>query len=271
MKLDLTERQQVGAIIVAAGLAIFGLWFFLLMPQNRRCRGLERKIRTMSNELAQKNYLLGEKPLRNKRVREERRHADYVSQLKQSLSNLSMLPDKEEVTNASGRIDYKVALFDVRRRLRRKAQELGIPLPSHLGIEDSVDSNEDARKLMLQLRAAEETVDLALDLKIRNIQNVEPMPPVRHTVGPSKVEFLEEYPVRMDFYASTTNLYDLLQAVMDTNHVFAVKNLRMERASPRQGDLLVKAVLSALVFQDYTNELTVASAGPERPAQHPGY
>ena len=260
MKFNWTERQQVLAIIVLAGIALFLLWFFLLIPMNSQRRQIERDVQTMSAQLAQKDYLRGEDGLRQIKAQEEDRYAQYRRQLDQTLSSLSILPDQDALTNAIGHIDFKVALFDVRRRLRKQSDSMGIRLPHDLGIDESVNSTEDARKLMLQLRAVEEMVKLFLDLKIRMIQNIDPLPPAQFASEGGKFEFLEEYPVRVAFSGSTSNLYELCQAMLQPEHTFVLRNLRVEKTSPSQPDLLdVYAVLGALVFREFTNELVAAS------------
>ena len=272
MKITWSERQQVVAIIVVAGLLLLILWFFLLGPLNRRSHLMEREIQTMSAQLAQSNYLLGEGPLRTKKEKEERRYEEYCHQLDQTLGSLSMIFNQNDLTNAIGPIDFKVALFDVRQRLRQKSNSTGLRLPHDLGIDDSVNSNEDPRRLMLQLRAVEEVVDLALTLRIKEIQSIEPMPPIRYAAGDGKTQIVEEYPVRLNFFGNAGNLFDLLQSILDPEHVFVVRNLSVERATPAQPDLLeVRAVLSALVFSAYTNALTVAIEKPEAPSGRRGY
>ncbi len=252
-KLNWSEGQQVLAIIAIAGVVMAVLWFLVLMPLNHRRKQLEREISTMSTQLAQNNYLLGEEPLRAKRAQEEARFLALSDQWTQAVARISMQAEQAEVdVEEVGHIDFKVRLYKVRQRLRQKSGELGVTLPYDLGIDDAVNSNEDARKLMLQLRAVEEMADLSLNLKIKTIQHIEPMPPVSHAApGDPTHGYLEEFPVSVSLFGTTANLQELLRGVLGPGHVFLLKNLRVEKASAAQPDLLdIRAVFSALVFSD---------------------
>lgn len=263
-----SEGQQVLAIIVIAAAVMAVLWFLVLMPLNHRRKQLEREIETMSTQLAQSNYLLGEDPLRAKRAQAESQFLALSTQWTQAVARVSMKPEQAEVgAEEIGHIDFKVRLYKVRQRLRQKSNELGVALPYDLGIDDAVNSNEDARKLMFQLRAVEEMADLALNLKIKTIQHIEPMDPLPHaTPGDPEASYLEEYPVSVSLFGTTANLQELLRGVLGPGHVFLLKNLRVEKASPSQPDLLdIRAVFSALVFSDEALERVRVEAQASTP------
>jgi len=250
LKLDrISERQQVLAVIMMAGMLIFALWFFLLLPLNRQRHRLERDIEEMTGYLARKNYLLPEDVLGKTKSKacdfNRNIHDDWL----ELMSRMAAFPNQEMLAGSSvNRIDFKVALFQVRHRLLGKSRSMGIELPRDLGIEETVAGNEDARRLMLQLRAVEKLADLALDLKINRLRYLEPMPPVQHRAGNDQV-YIEEYPVRMDFDGTLDNVYSLFKAILDPAHVFVVKHFRLENPGPGDGDRLrVSAVLSALLF-----------------------
>lgn len=256
-----SERQQVVAVILMAGAAIFALWFFLLTPLNRQRHRLEKEIEGMRSQLAAKNYLLGEEVLQKKR-KEKHEHNRYIRKEWTAMaSRLAAFPNEEELVESHvGHIDFKVALFDVRQRLLKKSRALNISLPHDLGMDDAVHSDEDARKLMLQLRTVEKLVDLTFDLKISMLRHIEPLPPMLHVAGSKGEAFLEEYPVRVKFYGSLENLFNLFQAVLEPDHVFAFRHLRIEAVSRKRLDLLsINAVMSALLFLKDPDELAPAS------------
>ena len=258
-----SERQQVVAIILLAGLLIFLLWFFLLTPLNRKRRGLERDIDGMRRELEQKNLLLGESVLRKKKQSIQRRNRDLNGEWSAIVERVAAFSGPEDLPPTEvGHIDYKVALFDVRHRLLKKSREMRISLPHDLGMEDAVHSDADARKLMLQLRAVEKLVDLTLDAKISMLRNIVPLTPVHHIAGPGGEVFLEEFPVRVEFYATRENIYELFRAILMPGQVFAMRNLRVETAARgRQQLLSVTAEMSALVFLKNPEELDLAPSG----------
>lgn len=253
-----SDRQQVLAIILMAGIPIFLIWFFLLAPLNSRRLRLEGVIKDMRTQLESQNYLFREDILQRTKLAEHahnrRMHAEW-SAMATRLATFSNQQDlvKSQVGHI---IDFKVALFEVRKRLRRKSDALDIDLPHNLGMEAAVHSDEDARKLMLQLRTVEKLVDLALDLKISELRSIEPLAPVVYKAGSGRQPFLEEYPIRLKFFGSLENLYDLLHGILEPEHVFTMRHLRVETRSPRSPDVLsINTVVSGLLFLKKPDDL----------------
>lgn len=238
------------ALIVIAGAVIFALWFSLLLPQNKRRLDLERQVEHMTRQLEQNGYLRGEELLVKRRTMEQARARELARRWQQIPGRLGTLADLEKTAAAPiGHIDFKVALFQVRERLRQKSKTVGIGLPHDLGIDESVTGGRDARRLMFQLRAVEKLVDLSLDLKIERIRRIEPLDLIEHIVGHKEELFMEEYPVRIVFNGGMENVYDLLHAVLTPDHTFFVRGLRILRdeGNPRE-TVSVDAVLCGLVF-----------------------
>lgn len=262
---ELTDRQQAVAIILAAGLVIAALWFLLLTPMTGRRRALEREIVKIEKQLADRNYLVGREVL-------ERTHAALDRQ-SQALRDewLAVAPMVTSFTNAAdttegrvGKIDYKVALFEVRRRLARKSRDERIRLPPELGMTEAIPDSEDARKLMYQLRTVERLVDSLLDTGIKQVGRIEPLPPKRHDVPGATDVFFEEYPVRIEYRGSLANLYELLGAVLREGNVFILDRIRIEPADPRRDQLDITLVMSALIFA--RDPVSMLPAGATAPA-----
>ena len=270
-----SERQQVVAIIVSVGALLSLLWFFLLLPMNRQRERLEQEIDGMTSELAQKNYLLGEDALQRKLDEEISRSDALEKEWLKTVDYLGALtPHEDMATSSVAHIDFKVALFTVRQRLLQKSRTLGISLPYDLGVDETIVGDDDAFERMLQLKVVEKLVDLALDLKIKTVRALRPLPPVAHRAGTAKEEYFREYPLELDLYGSQENLYELLDVVMEPGHVFVLRGLRVEPTGKTRADLLnIKAVMSALVFVKSPSELNHApvaarSDRPRRPLGH---
>jgi hypothetical protein len=247
------KHQQVLVVVLAGACVILGILAFPLSMLNYNTSTLERRIATQSDVLAKKNYLLGEKALGEKKQEEQTRNARLTDEWRRMVSRVSVFPKSEEQASV-GHIDFKVKLFDVRQRLLRKSRALDIGLPGDLGVDDAIHSDEDARKKMLQLRTVEKLVNLALDLKIVTLRNIEPLPPVSHQTE-QKITFLEEYPVRMEFSGDIGNLYDLLNATIEQDSTLALKHVRIEPAHGRSNLLNMEVVMSSLVFLKTPSEM----------------
>ncbi len=245
-----SERQQVLAIIGMAGLVLCLLWFFLLLPLNRKRQSLEAEISGMQTQLASKNYLIGEDVLQSKRNQEATHNRAMHTEWTNMVARMQSFREAgNTLTNAVGHIDYKVALFEVRQRLLKKSRDMSIRLrDTDLGLDDVVRGDEDARRLMLQLRTVEKLVDFTFDLKINMLRAITPLPPIQHVFRPEKPPFMEEYPVKVEFYGQLNSIYALFEAAKQPETPFALRRLRVE-VEPAQPDLLkVSAVMSALLF-----------------------
>jgi len=175
---SLSERQQVTAIILCAALAVGLLWFFALLPLQRKRQGLERENRQMQEDLARGNYLLGEMPLENRKIAVLEEGKRLAREWRDGALTLSTFTNQTiQADRDVSKIDYKVALFEVRESLAKKAAERGIRPTFELAIDEAVPGNEDARKRMLQLRAVEKVMDAALDVKVGRVESVEPFEP----------------------------------------------------------------------------------------------
>jgi hypothetical protein len=243
-----------------AGVLIFALWFFALTPLTSRQRQQERDIENMRTQLAAKNYYLGEEVLASKKAQAQKANRALHDEWMAMVARLSAFSNYQAVAQAPvGVIDFKYALFAVRERLVRKARALGISVPRYL-MDEEVRSDEDARKLMLQLHTVEKLVDMALDLKINQIRDIQPRPQILHRVNATGEAYLEEYPVDIEFSGTLANLYDLFSAALEPGHVFALRQIRIEAASAGTPDLLkINAVLSGLVFLKDPDEMTLVT------------
>ena len=265
-----SERQQVVAIILGMAVVLFLLWFFLLLPVNRQRRSIEADIANMATELSQKNYLLGEDALRRRLDEEQLKYGRLTNDWQGTVLQLGSFTgaDDSSVSGGVAHIDFKVALFRVRQRLVQKARTLGVSLPHDLGVDETVESNEDAFQRMVQLRVVEKLVDLSLDLKIKTVREIRPLPTITHKAGPQQEDFFTEFPLELDLYGSLDNLYQLLGVVSEPEHVFALRGLRVEPASSSRDELLnIKAVMSALVFLKQPAEISKPRAIAARPTR----
>ncbi len=246
-----SARQQVLVIILLVGLLVGVLWFSLLFPINRECRDLKARIDAMQVELQRKGLLRNEETLQALLQQEDDAYRVLVEEWRATMERLAGLPDQRRLTRmAVGYIDFKVALAETRKRLTQAAQAGNVRLPPSLGLDEGVESGENPRHLLLQLRSVERLLNLLIDLKIVAVREVRPMPPILHTVGEGGEEYMEEYPMEVEFLGTLENLYVLFGAILEPRHVFFVKNVRIESAaSDEKPDLLkVRLMMSLLLF-----------------------
>jgi hypothetical protein len=240
----LSEREQVVGIIVLAVAGLLTVWLLLIRPQARLVEENEAIRRQLGSSpyasLSMESLSLASEleSAAGKRLADEWRKArDRLA----TFSNQSTL--------RKDRIDYKVELYGTRERLVGKSQALGIQLiPTDLGIDEALRTNDKVRERMLQLKAVEKLADLTLDRRIQRLVEIRPLPPIEH-LGADKKPTFDEYPVRVEFDADFDNLCQLFQAVFEKNQVFAFRNIRIESGPTSESRLRVKAVMSAFVFE----------------------
>jgi len=261
---SLSERQQVAAIIAGAGAVIFALWFFLIMPLNVRRHRLERVIESRRADLELRGGLVEEDVLQTWKQEELRNAAALRSEWLATAARVSIFSNQFATASEAPEhvIDFKVALFDVRQNLLKKSKDLGISLPQDLWLDDTVRSNEDVRRLMLQLRAVEKLVEMALDLKINVIHGIVPRAPIVHTLQKTGEAFAEEYPVEISFSGTSADFFAFLKSSLAPEHVFLLKNIRICAVSPPRPDAInAQLVLSALFFLKDPESVSIPS-GP---------
>lgn len=244
-----SERQQVLAIILMAAAAMGAMWYFILLQQMRERGKLQAQIDATQSELVKKSFLSDEGTLGNIKAKEDKITGALLSQWTEVANRLGTFSNQQDLVAAAvDRIDFKVALLNVRQRLLRKARSENIVLKRDLGFTDFVGSNEDARRLLLQLRSVEKLVDLSLNLNISKVSNLEALAPIRHNAEIAGGDFLEEYPVRIEYQGTLDSLYDLLHATLQSPNAFMLKGMRIEPTELRGNVVKVNLVLSALLF-----------------------
>ena len=250
MSMHLTERQFFTLSLSGLVLVLLGLYFGLLKPAFDQRSDLRAEIESKTMELQRSGYFMGEAPLlaqKDARERDLRRRLEEWQELTRLLATF---PDQDQLgTQDVGNIDYKFQLYATRGRLRRKASEQNIDVPALLGLPDEIDSDDEARVLMLQLRSVETLVDTAIEYGIADIRSIDPLPPLQHRAGPEAESFMEEYPLRIIFEGDMQRLYRLWEAMFQTNQAMLLRNVAMEKSALEHPDRVrMTATLSALLF-----------------------
>ncbi len=247
-RLRISERQQVLLIIPAAIVVMAAIWFWVLSPQFES----RREIESMRAQLDKSAYAhVSLENLAEIEHHEKELGARLDEEWARTVARLATFENQQALRESEfGRIDYKTELYQARLRLARRSEELGIPLiPQDLGLQDALGGRDaEVRIRMLQLRAVEKLVDLALTRRIQKLHAVHPLAPVGHA-GPDKKLMLTEYPVQVEFDVGFDNLYLLFQAIFEQNQIFVFRNLRIEAGPAQQAPLRISGVMSALLFE----------------------
>lgn len=269
-----SERQQILGLIIGTLALIVGLLYFVLWPRYAERRELEAGIESKRNQLAAAGLLMDEARLERQKEIEEEQRDKLMDEWARMVDRLGGFPNPKELAHDQvAKIDYKVELLNARDALQEASRQASVDLPYELGMVDTVLSSEDTRQLMLQLRCVKKMADLLVGLDIEELGRIQPLPPILHPLPGTELSYFEEYPLQMEFYGSLENVYALFAAIMKSEHVFFLKNLRVESASFETPDLLrVNATASALLlFKDPDDLPPVRAAARETPRVRPRY
>ena len=240
-----TERQQIILIILAGVALIAGSWAIstqILGSNKREINKLRksiasagygnRSIKDLEDELDNEKVLLKQTRDQWKEVTE--RLGTYANQRALRRTNVT-------------HIFYKVDLIRLRDTLTERSKDLGVELlPGDLGMDLDLADNEVARRKWLQLKAVERLVNLTLDGRIKRLYAISPLPPSTVSDGPD--EFLEVYPVKVEFDVDFDDVYGLMQAMLEDNGVFAFDNIQVLAGPERDAPLRLFAVAKAMIF-----------------------
>lgn len=247
-RIRISERQQVLLIIPVAIIVMIAIWMWVLGPQFQR----RAEIANLRGQLESSDYAhLSLERLGQIETHEKGMEARLRDEWERTVARLATFENQRDLRESEfGRIDYKMELYQTRLRLARRSEELGIPLiPQDLGLQDALGGKDaEVRIRMLQLRAVEKLVDLALSRRIQKLHALHPLAPVSHP-GPDQKLVLTEYPVQVEFDVGFDNLYLLFQAIFEQHQIFIFRNLRIEAGPAQQAPLRVSGVMSALLFE----------------------
>jgi hypothetical protein len=246
-RFHLSERTQVVSILLLTLGILLAIWYFLLLPQRQMNEEIE-KIRhdLAANQYAHESIHSLKQAAQAELAQEQRLKEEW----EQTVTRLATFANQAALRrDVVGRIDFKVELFRTRQRLVHKSDTLKIQLiPTDLGVDDALLSNDEICERNLQLKAVERLADLTLDRRIERLIAITPLPPKRGK-APDGRSYFAEYPMQVEFDIAFSNLYALLQSVLEENQIFIFRSLRIDAGPRDAAPVRVHAVMSALVFE----------------------
>lgn len=248
------ERRAI-ATVFAWSLAVLALLYLLLAYVQRREARLERSIARHVDRLRAYERPVEGKSLAERMVAERQKRRYLLGEWKRYSNLLDTWQTRQEPADGepgeAARIDFKVALFNARERLARRAAEADATLPAGIGISESIEADEDASLRLLQLAAVEKLVGFALEQKLPEILEIEALPPDPIPAADGGDEYLDRYPIRLRLRCSLNGFVRFLAQIMRARHFFTVANVYAVKATATHSDLLdVTVVFNALVMKE---------------------
>jgi len=250
------QRRQVTGILWGIALGCLLLVFVGLLPLQRRAAGLEQRIEQRERELADFRRQHCVPPLSQQLRRAVGRNSglqrrwEWLRALVDTFKGQSPLAEGLSADEQS-RIDFKVALFEARTRLKEQAEARGVlPLPADLGMEEKIGTDEPAETRLWQLAAVVKLVEQGVALGIPEVEEVTPLPPLPHRLPEEEQTLCREFPVRITLRCPFRLLTVFLDTILQDGKFFAVRRFHAERVSVADEEpLRVTLVCGAQLFQ----------------------
>jgi len=266
---DIRHRYLVVYFLIVAVLATLILVFFVLLPMRSERRSVQRDINRVESEMTALIKTSSQYPLEvqvdlakagNRELKDEWRI------LKERVDTFNGSTPFAEAL--SGRIDFKVALYDARTMLRERAARRNVRLPEDLGMQETIDDAEDTEVRLWQLATVIKLMEHSIDLGMPVIESIEPMRPGEYRVPMDEEILVREFPVKVAVRCPFDRLLAFVDKLLEQDSFFALRRFSVERVKKTEDDCLVMtAVCGGELFQDKLNgdEIMVNTEGGIRP------
>lgn len=170
--------------------------------------------------------------LQARRTNLEARLATWRSRLDPMQNDPALVGRKDE----EARIDFKVALFETRERLVKRADDLGLWIPEDLGLSETIDGDEDTETRLWQLVTVAHLIEGALNQNLPSIDYLKPLPPPPDTEG--NVWVYREYPVEISLLCTYSEWLAALERFAKQHPYLALRHFRAEVNHPWPATML---------------------------------
>lgn len=217
----------------------------LLVWRPLRTRLDETKSATASLQSEARSLALPDdaEPLAQRLGREVRVHQRLTVEWEQLQSRIHPMragPGFNELltTSIEGRIDFKVALFEARQRLGRKAMTHQVALPPDLGIPDTIGADEDTELRLGHLAATVLLLERCIEHGIDRIETVAQRPPRMLALEEDVERHLVFYPVIIRLSAPYDHVVALLKALRTDDVFIALRRFMVMNEQPDEAGAL---------------------------------
>ena len=265
-------RRNILLILLGGLGAVLLLVFLVYLPLRDEQRAMANEIRGVEEELRAFQQRYADASLRQRLAEASGLHKQLVAEWEDVRARVNTFRDRSMLlesvpTFEDGRIDFKVALFNVRARLNEDAQTQNIALPDDLGIPETIESDERAELRLWQLSATVKLVEMAIAAGVDSIDGLRAFNPHSFALRAEEDTIAVEFPVHIRLTGSFESLVRFFYAVPREGSFFALRSIRAERGNMEdQQHLSVTAVVGAVLFQVRTDSDTPFALGNETPA-----
>jgi len=249
------ERREVLYILFGCVFIVFVMVFVFLLPlRSEREKVIKEAVR-VNRELRAFRRVPREKSVYAQLEKAKRRNREFRMEWEELRARVDTFKGRSPLGDTlsaykEGRIDFKVALFNARESLMEKSADKKVVLPSDLGMDETIGTDEDAETRLWQLASVVELIEQAIELGIPVVEKIESIRPALHVLLEEENAVALEFPVRVTMRCPFDRMAGFLDALLKEGTFFALRRFRAERIEKDESKpLRIVAVCGAELFQ----------------------
>ena len=249
-------RRRIAGVFTATFIGVVALLLFGAYPLQRRRSDLRERINQMDSRIESYIDLSGEQPLARQVAEAQRRNGALANEWQRLKSRVRTF-DKDArladilASSEEGRIDYKVALYDARQRVSKRAGLENVAVPPSLGMKETIDTDEVMESKLWQLASNVKLVEQIIDSRPDVVESIDVLNPIVFSLTPIKDSYMLLYPLKMRIVGTYASLLSLSTKLESDNSFYAPQRMLVERLKPgAPGELGIESVYSAIQFRN---------------------
>lgn len=261
------ERRNIAIILISTGVICILLFAAVLLPMRARKNSYLNEIVRLDAELEPYLSQVSEESLQLQLDREAARFRYYADKWKELTALVSTFRGVKATTDLfspskEGRIDFKIAFFEARERLTKKAEENKVSLPADLGIGETIAATENAEIQLWRLAAVSRLLDAVIESGIKNVIEIRPLEPRIYPLNAPEYSAMHEYPMLIRFRCRYPQVMNLIRRSQQPGSFFALRHIHGERKESLTSDALeIEAVYGAAIFKGPVDDILLDQTG----------
>jgi hypothetical protein len=250
-----TVRQAIAAVFIATVLAVALLLIFGLRPLQREQARCRDELYSLDSEMFALRSADGAEDLDRRLARAEIENARMKAVWNDLRPRVRTFDDDELLENIlaasqGGRIDYKVALYNVRQWIEYESLN-NTSFPPTLGMRETVGTDEIMELKLWHLAANVKLAEVIIASGIEAVESVSVPEPILRTLTIESGSHLLLYPLSLQMKGSYSSLLDFMHNIAGAQRFFAPMRMMVATHDTRRPEIVsVRAVCAALAFRD---------------------
>ncbi len=249
----ISERRKTLIVLLLNAAVALALFFGLLMPSKRRTERLHSNIDELSSNITKlkgrRATPTGALLQRAKKRVETLEHRWEIVRSRADTFKKGSFVESMAPGTSDNRIDFRVALYKAREKLRATAIAADTDLPHPLALEESVSPGGNSALKMWQLASIIKILSAIMEHGAKSIDRIEALEPQEHPTEDDLSAPAYELPVAVSFKMDFKSLAKLIDHSLSRESFMAWRAINIENKSRHpEGPLHIDAIIAAEHF-----------------------